>query len=68
MEPVEIMPAAQVQTKPAFEAAFADILAAAQAQVAESKKIVVTDPTDVDGIAESRKYRLAIRQIRIAVE
>lgn len=51
-----------------IEAAFGDILTAAKAQVEQSRKIVVTDPTDVDGIKQSREYRLALRQIRIAGE
>ena len=65
METPEIMPA-EVQSKPAFEAAFADIMNAAKAQVEQSRKIVVTDPTDVDGIKQSREYRLALRKLRIA--
>jgi len=63
---VEIMPATETKpaVKPAFEATLSDILAAAQAQVAESKKVIVTDPTDVDGIKLSREFRLALRRLR----
>jgi hypothetical protein len=64
---VELMPTA-TPAKPAFEAAFADILTAAQAQVEQSRKIVVTDPTDVDGIKQSREYRLALRKLRTTGE
>lgn len=69
METAELMPKdAAPATKPAFEAAFADILTAAKAQVEQSKKIVVTDPTDVDGIKQSREYRLALRKLRTTGE
>ena len=69
METAELMPKdAAPAPKPAFEAAFADILTAAKAQVEQSKKIVVTDPTDVDGIKQSREYRLALRKLRTTGE
>lgn len=69
METAELMPKeAAPATKPAFEAAFADILTAARAQVEQSRKIVVTDPTDVDGIKQSREYRLALRKLRTTGE
>ena len=69
MQEAELMPAeTTAPAKPAFEAAFADILTAAKAQVEQSKKIVVTDPTDVDGINQSREYRLALRKFRTTGE
>lgn len=69
METAELMPKeTAAPAKPAFEAEFADILAAAKAQVEQSKKIVVTDPTDVDGIKQSREYRLALRKFRTTGE
>lgn len=65
---VEVLPAATMTPapKPAFEATLADILAAAQAQVEQSKKIIVTDPSDVDGIKQSKEYRLALKKLRCA--
>lgn len=67
MSEVEIMP--KESAAPAtVEARFAEIMTAAKAQLEESKKVVVTDPTDVRGMDQSRAMRLSIRQIRIAGE
>lgn len=60
---VEIIPAAEV-AKPAFEAKLSACLEAARAQVVKSSKIIVTDPTDVEGIKQSKAYRLALKKIR----
>jgi len=67
MQTAELMPK-ETAAPATVEARFAEIMTAAKAQLEESKKIVVTDPTDVRGMDQSRTMRLAIRQIRIAGE
>jgi hypothetical protein len=67
MNEPEIMP--KESAAPAtVEARFAEIMTAAKTQLDESRKIVVTDPTDVRGMEQSRSMRLAVRQIRLAGE
>lgn len=62
----ELMP--KQETRPVAAARFDEIIAAAKAQIDASKGCVVTDPTDVRGMKQSRDFRLALRQIRIAGE
>lgn len=67
MSDAELLPKEPAQPAP-FEAKFADISKAVQDQLAESRKCVVTDPTEIRGIEASRAYRLSLRKLRTTGE